>query len=113
MSVILPEELIGYFELISVDKGVSSIIFHLDEKNIIPEEYKKDKLESKGFFEPITVQDFPIRGKTVYLKIRRRRWINKANETVVYRDWNLIAKGTRISTEFAFFFEGLAKRLSN
>jgi len=31
-------------------------------------------LHSKGFFPEIEVQDFPIRGKAVYLRVRRRRW---------------------------------------
>ena len=31
-------------------------------------------LHSKGFFPEIEVQDFPIRGKAVYLRVKRRRW---------------------------------------
>ncbi|MGL6014937.1 MAG: ISAon1 family transposase N-terminal region protein [Selenomonadaceae bacterium] len=33
-----------------------------------------DKLLSKGFYEPVTIQDFPLRGKACYLKVKRRRW---------------------------------------
>ena len=33
-------------------------------------------LHSKGFFPEIEVQDFPIRGKAVYLRVKRRRWEN-------------------------------------
>jgi hypothetical protein len=57
----------------SSGKGIS---LYLDEKNIISEEYSKDKLLSKGFFDEITVQDFPLLGKAVFLHIRRRRWLN-------------------------------------
>ena len=31
-------------------------------------------LHSKGFFPEIEVQDFPIRGKAVYLRVKCRRW---------------------------------------
>ncbi|MFT5145947.1 MAG: hypothetical protein ACI9H1_000664, partial [Polaribacter sp.] len=47
---------------------------------------------------------FPIRGKNVYLHITRRRWFNQATEKVVTRDWNLVAKGTRITSDFEYNF---------
>ena len=37
-------------------------------------EYSDLHLHSKGFLPEIEVQDFPIRGKAVYLRIKRRRW---------------------------------------
>jgi transposase len=50
--------------------------------------------ESKGFYERTLIQDFPIRGKAVYLGIRRRRWRNKTNKsTEVKSDYSFIAEG--------------------
>ena len=46
---------------------------YLQEINQIPKEFQNQKLESKGFFDEITVQDFPIRGHKVFLHIKRRR----------------------------------------
>ena len=43
------------------------------EKATIPSEYSDLHLHSKGFLPEIEVQDFPIRGKAVYLRIKRRR----------------------------------------
>ena len=51
----------------------------------------------------MTIQDFPLRGKTVYLHAKRRRWLDKITKKVVQRDWNLVAQGTRMTTEFADF----------
>ena len=62
-------------------------------------------LPSRRSFKSIDVQDFPIRGQRVFLKIKRRRWIDTDTEKLVYRDWNLIAKGTRITEEFATFLK--------
>lgn len=39
---------------------------------MIPEEFKGLKLSSKGFFPETTIQDFPIRGKNVFLGVIRR-----------------------------------------
>ena len=69
----------------------------LEELNVVPAEFSDKKLLSKGFFKSTDVQDFPIRGQRVFLKIKRRRWIDTDTEKLVYRDWNLIAKGTRVA----------------
>ena len=56
-----------------------------------------------------TVQDFPIRGKNVYLYITRRRWFDPETNKVITRDWNLVAKGTRITSEFATFLKEIRR----
>jgi hypothetical protein len=105
IRLLLPEYLTHYFELTSIDKQEEVLHLYLEELNKIPIEYFKDKLQSKGFFEPIIVQDFPIREHKVYLHIKRRRWLNQATGKVVFRDWNLVAKGTRLTQEFASFLK--------
>ncbi|MHA7060311.1 ISAon1 family transposase N-terminal region protein [Aquimarina sp. M1] len=35
----------------------------------------------------------------------RRRWLNEATNKVVTRDWQLVAKGTRITSDFATFLK--------
>ncbi len=105
ISLLLPEYLTHYFELTLVDKQEEVLHLHLEELNKVPLEFSKDKLQSKGFFESITVQDFPIRGYKVYLHIKRRRWLNLSTNQVVFRDWNLVAKGTRLTQEFASFLK--------
>jgi hypothetical protein len=57
-------------------KGDEILHLYLKEVNSIPKEYRQNKY-SKGFFDEITVQDFPIRGHQVYLHITRRRWLNE------------------------------------
>ncbi len=46
-------------------------------------------LLSKGFLPEITIQDFPIRDKRLFLHIKRRHWLNTR---VQQRDWNQVAK---------------------
>ena len=36
--------------------------------------------------------------------VKRRRWLNKETKEVISNDWNLIAKGTRMTDDFATFF---------
>ena len=108
LDLILPQGILEYFLLIDFTSSTSEISLYLEEKNMIPEEYVSDKLISKGFFDEITVQDFPLRGKAVYLHIRRRRWLNQTTGAVVFRDWNMVAQGTRMTTEFASFLKAIS-----
>jgi hypothetical protein len=105
IKLLLPEIIVEYFELTSYKKAEEILHLYLKEVNSIPKEYRQDKLSSKGFFDEIIVQDFPIRGHQVYLHITRRRWLNENTRQVVFRDWNLVADGTRITQEFASFLK--------
>jgi hypothetical protein len=84
IKLLLPKIIVEYFELTSYQKGDEILHFYLKEINSIPQEYRQDKLSSKGFFDQITVQDFPIRGHQVYLHITRRRWLNEDTGQVVF-----------------------------
>ena len=59
---------------------------------IISDVNSNTQVESKGFYEPVEVQDFPIRGKKLFLNIRRRRWIVKDEGRYVSRNWKLVAE---------------------
>ncbi|WP_346883119.1 transposase [uncultured Algibacter sp.] len=108
-NLLLPEVIVNYFDLTKHEIKAEEIHFYFTELNIIPDEFKDIKLHSKGFFPEATIQDFPIRGKDVYLHITRRRWLNQVTGKVVTRDWDLVAKGTRITSEFATFLKEIYK----
>lgn len=107
IELFLPEGILEYFQVTSVAKKEESFQISLEEKNIIPEEYSGQKLLSKGFYDVITVQDFPVRGKACYLKVKRRRWTVEDSGQVISRDWSLVAKGTRLTEEFASFLKAV------
>jgi hypothetical protein len=103
--LLLPEVLVEYFDMTKYEIKGEEIHFYFTESITVPEEFKEDNLHSKGFFPEATVQDFPIRGKNVFLHITRRRWLNKSTQKVITRDWQLVAKGTRITSDFAAFLK--------
>jgi len=109
LSLLLPEFILENFELKSARKEEDILHIDLEEINSVPAVFEKDKLESKGFFPTITVQDFPIRGHQVYFHIKRRRWLNHSTGKVVYRDWSLVAQGTRMTGEFAAFLKQISQ----
>ena len=107
VSLLLPQGILEFFELTNVAQTPLGLNIYLEEKNIIPLEYKDQKLESKGFLPEISIQDFPIRGQKVNLCIKRRRWEVKDSGTIITRDWNLVQKGARMTTEFGAFLKGI------
>ncbi|MFH7019073.1 transposase [Flavobacterium sp. FlaQc-47] len=105
LKPLLPEIIIDYFQLTTYKKEGETLHLYIKEIYSIPKEYRGYKLTSNEFFEEITVQDFPIRGHHVYLHITRGRWVNSYTCKVVFKDWNLVADGTRVTQEFASFLK--------
>ena len=99
--------LLDYFDLVDVKESVNEVVFYLEEKNIVPEKYTDQDTESKGFYDPVIVQDFPLRGKKVFLNIRRRRWLLKKHNEYISRNWRMVAEGTRMTQGFASFLKEL------
>jgi len=104
-SLLFPEGLLDYFDIEKYEKKGETISFHLSEKNTIPEEHRGKRILSKGFREAIKIEDFPLRGHTVSLYVKRRKWTIQDTNKVVSRDWDLVAKGTRKTHEFASFLK--------
>jgi transposase len=104
-NLLLPEVLVTYFKLVNHKTQSEELHFYFEEHNELPKEYKKGEAISKGFYKEVTIQDFPIRGRQVYLHVKRRRWQDNSTGLVVTRDWDLVAKGTRITKEFATFLK--------
>lgn len=109
IKLVLPHFLVDHFELVNSNKEKEVLHLHFEERNQPPPEYSSRILISKGFHNEVTIQDFPLRGNTVFLHVKRRRWLDKNTSEVVQRDWNLVAQGTRMTTEFAAFLKEISR----
>jgi hypothetical protein len=109
LELLLPAFILQHFELKGVRKESEMLHLDLEEANTHPEEFAGEKLLSKGFFPVITIQDFPIREYKVLMHIKRRRWLNENTGKVVYRDWTVVATGTRITSGFAAFLKEISR----
>jgi hypothetical protein len=107
VRLILPEGILEYFELTNVTQTETGLNIYLEEKNIVPSGYENKRLESKGFLPETGIQDFPIRGHKVALCIKRRRWEVLESGEIITRDWQLVRKGARMTTEFGTFLKGI------
>ncbi|WP_308993943.1 transposase [Mariniflexile litorale] len=105
LKLILPELLVNHFDIAKHEIKDGVVHLYFEEKIATPKEEKHRVLIAHGFHKAITIQDFPLRGKTVYLHIKRRRWLDKKTKEIVQRDWDLVAQGTRMTVEFAAFLK--------
>ena len=75
-ELLLPEGILTYFEVTHADRTSTAILIYLDEKDLSGEERSGKHLQSKGFYPPASIHDFPLRGKSLILHVRRRRWLD-------------------------------------
>jgi hypothetical protein len=109
LKLFLPELLVEHFEITNSKQDGETLHLFFEEHNKPPIEHTSKTLISKGFHDEITIQDFPLRGKRVLLHIKRRRWTDKQTKSIVQRDWNLVAKGSRMTEEFAVFLKEISR----
>ncbi len=109
IELILPDFLLENYLLTHVEKSDDRYHVYLEEKNYSEEDSSKRDLLSKGYFPSITLQDFPIRGHSVFLHVKRRRWLNTKTGKIVYRDWTEVGEGTRMTREFADFLKEISR----
>lgn len=112
LEYILPEGILNYFQLRKVeeveDKNTltrKSLHIYLEEKNEL-RAYPASEYECKDFCEPKMIADFPIRGKSVYLLITRRRWRHKENKNLtVQNNYDNFANNTKMTKELSNFLK--------
>ena len=109
----LPDSMLDYFDIVWAEEKTITrkhderykTEFHmfLDEKDNRPEELKS--LRPNGFTEETVIDDFPVRNRKFILHVRRRRWLDDDEHSIVLNVYQLTADGTRLSEEFASFLK--------
>lgn len=116
LSALLPSDLLNYFTITDFkelgDFHTKKDTFHiyLEEKNTLPQGYSKLEYESKGFISSKQIQDFPIRGKAVYLHIKTRRWRDKKTKRIeIKNDYSFITQGSKLTSELSAFLKATGR----
>lgn len=106
ISLFLPEGLLDLFEIVNVaTDNETHINIWLDERHIPPQSTETTYF-SKGFTPVSVIQDFPVRGKALFLHIRRRKWLDLKTNQIISNTFDLTHLGTRMSKEFTAFLKG-------
>lgn len=105
LKAVLPVGVLDYFEVTGLEQGGERLTIDLEEKNILPDSYRGQPFHSKGFTPAVSIEDFPIRGRKVLLRIKRRRWEHQQTGEIVTRDWKIVQQGTKMTADFAAFLK--------
>ena len=96
-------EITEFQTLCSVVNELEYWLIDFEEKNDLPTGYSSNDYESKGFIGIKIIQDFSLRGKAVFLRIKKRRWRNKETGEIIKRDFSFIADGSKFTKELSDF----------
>ena len=92
-------------ELGDVKHKVTFYEIYLEEKNEILGGFDQKLYETKDFTD-YELQDFPIRGKAVFLKIKRRRWRLKNDKSIIIKnDFSHMADSSGFTKELSDFLK--------
>lgn len=103
----LPQGLGELFEMVRFECTDHAYDIWLDEKKERSEEDRRNpKIVARGYTDYVVIQDYPLRGRPVYLHMRKNKWWNKqTNEIFSYGLELPNEDGTRLSAEFVSFLK--------
>ena len=101
--------MVSHFEITAFKTEKKDIHISFIENKTTPKEETNRILVGNGFHDALTIQDFPLRGKTVFLHVKRRRWSDKQTGESVHRNLDLVAQESRMTIYFAAFLKAISK----
>ena len=111
-KMIVPEEILESFEIEKIEEHSEEYIVELREKRSeLPKSIlRKGKAVLDGFMPVLELQSFPIQGKSVYLRLYRRRWKERGGgERNFTNDYNFQEKGMKATRAFGAFLKELGR----
>lgn len=103
----LPQGLDELFEIVRFERTEVAYDIWLDEKKERSEEDRRNPdIVARGYTDYVVIQDYPLRGRPVYLHMRKNKWWNKHTGEIFSYNLELPNEaGTRLSAEFVSFLK--------
>ena len=109
LSLFFPAGLLDYFDLVNHVSQETYFLFLRRKAFHSSRAFPFTSTFQRFLFLEIEVQDFPVRGKAVYLRIKRRRWEDpKQDKLIVVIE--LISLRYCITAEFGAFLKALLRQ---
>ena len=116
VALILPDKILDQFDIVKLeDEDIDrhdgtyqpfkhNVHIYLEEQDNRTAE-QRATLKPNGFTEYTSVKDYPVRNRLLTLHIRRRRYLDADDKSVILSGFPIKADGTSISPEFADFLK--------
>ena len=106
LNFIAPDVVIENFELVSIKESSEHLILKFEEyKNLVPSVLSGIDFKLNGFENKLELHTFPQKGKSCYLHIYRRKWVDKQTGKTYSNDYNLHKKGMKATNELGEFLK--------
>ena len=107
----VPKEWLEFFDVTEINELPKEWQIKLIEKEtLIPKALEGKMAVLDGFLNPVELEDFPLRGKTTYLKFFRRRWKEAGSTEAFHNEYDFHLKGMKATREFGAFLKDLNRR---
>ena len=110
MKILIPEEVLKSFELEKIaEEGEDKRIFYLVEKeSMMPE--AGEPLMKDGYMREIDIMHFPSRLRRSILRLKRRRWVSKADRGRCYcNKYTFTDENMKITREYGAFLKEIGE----
>lgn len=107
LKLIVPKEITDNFELIEIVEKTNMITLSFEElTHRIPKALSGKEVVLDGYLNQLELQTFPLKDKTVYIALRRRRWKEKGDNTQSFSNtYELHVEGMKTTKEFGAFLK--------
>lgn len=107
LKLIVPKEITDNFELIEIIERTNMITLSFEEfSSRIPKPLQGEEVVLDGYLNQLELQTFPLKDKTVYIALRRRRWKEKGDSKQSYSNtYELHVEGMKTTKEFGAFLK--------
>jgi hypothetical protein len=108
LRLLIPEDILEYFDLNQIIENDDELLFDLVEKEIcVPKVLQGEEVVLNGYMNGTTLQSFPQKGKKCYIYLRRRRWKAKGDtdNKGYFNNYEFTAPGTMTTKSFGAFLK--------
>ncbi len=107
LKLIVPKEITDNFELIEIVERTNMITLSFEElASRIPKPLIGKEVVLDGYLNQLELQTFPLKDKTVYIALLRRRWKEKGDSKQSYSNtYELHVEGMKTTKEFGAFLK--------
>jgi len=103
-KMVLGEKWLDYFDVgVIKEKEGEYVVELVEKKEQKPEE--GENIVCNGFYNPVEIIDFPVRGKVLFLKFSRRRWRDNKTGKDYVNTYEFHKPGMKVGIEFALFLK--------
>ena len=107
VKLIAPAEVVNNFDFSEIQETSKNILLVFTEKkDQIPPVLKGKEVVLDGYLNKVELQTFPLKDKSVFIVIRRRRWKDKGSkEPGISNNYKLHEEGIKTTKEFGAFLK--------